>query len=110
MSLFASVSLIFVLLTLEYAFAFIMFYSDDGRYLNLRMICEYLERQVFICTHIWIYIIVDKQHSNRRNQERKDYCFFTACDLRGEISEQKLELLLSLLQVLHLGIMYFVFS
>ena len=40
MSLFASVSLIFVLLTLEYAFAFIMFYSDEGKYFNLPMICQ----------------------------------------------------------------------
>lgn len=31
MSLFASVSLIFVLLTLEYAFAFIMFYSNERK-------------------------------------------------------------------------------
>lgn len=38
MSLFASVSLIFVLLTLEYAFAFIMFYIVEGKYLNLLMI------------------------------------------------------------------------
>lgn len=67
MSLFASVSLIFVLLTLEYAFAFIMFYSDDGRYLNLRMICESLEKHIFICAHIWIYINVGKQQYNRRN-------------------------------------------
>lgn len=40
MSLFASVSLIFVLLTLEYAFAFIMFHIDEGKYLNLLMICH----------------------------------------------------------------------
>lgn len=40
MSLFASVSLIFVLLTLEYAFAFIMFYIDEGKYINLLMTCH----------------------------------------------------------------------
>ena len=45
MSLFASVSLIFLLLTLEYAFAFIMFNGDKGRYLNLRMICKSLENK-----------------------------------------------------------------
>lgn len=59
MSLFASVSLIFVLLTLEYAFAFIIFYSDEGRDRNLQVICESLshnrEELVFDYSHIVIH-------------------------------------------------------
>lgn len=59
MSLFASVSLIFVLLTLEYAFAFIMFNGDEGRYLNLWRICKHLEikkRISLSVVNIWLYI------------------------------------------------------
>lgn len=62
MSLFASVSLIFVLLTLEYAFAFIMFYIDEGKYLNLLMICHCVgHTRKNMSVHDLKFSIIEKQ-------------------------------------------------